>query len=498
MLIDFIPGALTYEQIVRYYAMPTEIVLSESIQKNVERGRAVVESQINDKKVVYGVNTGFGKFSNTVISDEKLYDLQYNLLVSHAVGIGTLLSDNLVQLIYFLKINTLAQGHSGVRWKVIAHLMAMQRAGIIPCVPSKGSVGASGDLAPLAHFALPMIGEGQVRSGDRMVTGKEALAAVGLSPIVLQPKEGLSMINGLQVSTALALEGIILTERLLKAAIEASALTIVGAAGRYDAFDERILACYRSESAQYVAEQLRARMCATSKALRVQDPYTLRCIPQVLGACYEQWEHAKRIMVEASNSVSDNPVVFAKESEIISGGNFHGQRISMASDNIALLLATMGNFSERRIALLMDPHFSGLPAFLVAQGGENSGLMMLQVTAAALASENKMYAHPASVDTIPTSNNQEDHVSMATFSGRRLCDMIDNVASIVAIECIAAVQAIDFRKPTNMPPALQKSYETIRNVVSFYDRDRSLSESIDAVKSIILSGLLEFPEEQKV
>lgn len=482
------PGKLTFADLKQYYIEPVSIVLDPSAKPNIQAARNTVTEFLKNKKIVYGVNTGFGKFSNTVIASEKLIDLQHNLIASHAVGTGALLSEKIVRFIYLLKINGLGQGYSGVRLELIQKLIALHNANVIPCIPSKGSVGASGDLAPLAHFTLPVMGEGKVWLNAEFMPGNVALQKLNMEALKFAPKEGLSMINGLQVSLALALEGVILTEYLLEAGVCAGALSIVAAGGRVDAFDKRIIDLLHSKSASRISKWLLTLLDLSSESKQVQDPYSLRCQPQVMGACLDQITHAKSILSEAINAISDNPLVFSDDKQILSGGNFHGQAISMAADVLAMVITTIGNLSERRIALLMDPNFSHLPAFLVEKGGENSGLMMIQVTAAALASENKVFAHPASVDTIPTSNNQEDHVSMATFSARRLREMLDNAMNIIAIELITSCQAIDFQKKMNLKQALKVYYDKLRADVVFYDKDRSLAESIEKVKQQIEKG----------
>jgi histidine ammonia-lyase len=482
------PGALGLESIIQYYLTPFRITLDSRARPIILAARHTVEECLKNNSVVYGVNTGFGKFSNTIISQEKLIDLQHNLILSHAVGTGPLLSESIIRLIYLLKINGLGQGYSGVRLELIEKLIEHHNAGIIPCVPSKGSVGASGDLAPLAHFSLPLMGEGKVWLNGECMPSKMALTKLKLSTLRFLPKEGLSMINGLQVSLALALEGLILSDYLLQATVCAGALSVVAAGGRRDAFDKRLIDLLNSNSASQISSWLLGLLHSQDGTKQVQDPYSLRCQPQVMGACLEQMSYARSVLSAAINAISDNPIVFSEDNQIVSGGNFHGQAISMASDGLAIAIATIGNMSERRIALLMDPNFSHLPAFLVERGGENSGLMMLQVTAAALASENKVYAHPASVDTIPTSNNQEDHVSMATFSAHRLGEMLENAMSIVAIELIASCQAIDFQNKTSLSPALKPYYDKVRKEVAFYNKDRSLAEGIEKVKSLILKG----------
>ena len=485
--IMILPGKLSIENVIDFYQSPSSIVLSLDAKKNIEAGRKVVEKCLSNHQIIYGVNTGFGKFANTIIAPEKLIDIQYNLLRSHAVGTGEYLSEEIIRLIYLFKISELAQGYSGVSYALISHLMAYYEAGIFPLVPSKGSVGASGDLAPLAHFSLPLIGEGEVTFRGKACMAHLALKELGLVPYKLGPKEGLSLVNGLQVSLALIMQAYILIDRVWRAALYAGALSCVALGCQTTAFDERVVRLLNSPSALKVSQYL-MKLIGSSHGAHVQDPYSLRCQPQVMGACLDTILHAKVILSAAINAVTDNPIVSIDDEEILSGGNFHGQNLALLADGLADVITTIGNISERRIAVLMEPHFSNLPAFLVENGGENSGLMMMQVTAAALASENKVFAHPASADTIPTSDNQEDHVSMSTFSARRLHDMLNNVANIVAIELICAAQAIDLRKNVKLTEPLEVAYHLIRDNVKFYDVDRIGSQDIQTISNLIKQG----------
>ena len=454
-------------------------------------GYDAVERIVKSGRPAYGINTGFGRLSQTRIPVEELEELQTNIVLSHAAGTGTLLDDAVVRLILALKIFALATGHSGVRPLLVERLLELYNGGMYPCIPAKGSVGASGDLAPLAHLSLALLGIGDVRVKGKRMPAREAIKA----PLKLAPKEGLALLNGTQVSTALALIGLFAAEDVFAAAVAAGSLSVDAAAGSDTPFDSRIHAL-RGQAGQQLVARFYADLVADSEIrrshlendARVQDPYSLRCQPQVMGACLDQMRHAARIFEIEAAAVTDNPLVFAENDEILSGGNFHAEPIALASDVLALTIAEVGALSERRIALLIDSTLSGLPPFLVEHGGVNSGFMVPQVTAAALASENKSLAHPASVDSLPTSANQEDHVAMATFAARRLSDMASNSAGIVAIELLAAAQGIDFRAPLKTSPKLQEIHSLIRSRVAFYGHDRYFAPDITAIQALIESG----------
>lgn len=459
---------------------------SELIQKIVAKGDAA-----------YGINTGFGKLAKTRIPDEQLELLQRNLILSHSVGTGELISDEVVRLILAMKIASLARGFSGIRASVIDSLIAMFNADIMPAIPVKGSVGASGDLAPLSHMTLALMGEGVVRVAGQMLPAAQALAKAGITPVVLAAKEGLALINGTQVSTALALNGLFLAERLLEAATITGAMAVDAAKGSDAPFDPRIHAV-RGQAGQISTAAIYRELLAGSQIRlshlendeRVQDPYCLRCQPQVMGACLDLINNVARNLLIEANAVTDNPLVFVDTEQVISGGNFHAEPVAFAADTLALAIAEIGSISERRIALLIDATISGLPPFLVPSSGLNSGFMIAHVTAAALASENKSHAHPASVDTIPTSANQEDHVSMATFAARRLHDMAHNTATIVGIELLAAAQGIDFHQPLRSSDHLMTVLQALRKQVPFYDKDRFFAPDIEAAKNMVLQGAL--------
>jgi histidine ammonia-lyase len=445
--------------------------------------------------VRYGITTGFGKFCDVVISGESNVTLQRNLIMSHAVGVGDPLPEEVVRAMMLLRVNALAVGDSGARLSTVLALLDMLNAGVVPVVPEKGSLGASGDLAPLSHMALSLCGMGECFYRGKRGPSSDALAAAGLVPVELVAKEGLALINGTQVSTALALHGLFMAERLLEAGTVIGALCVDAAKGSDAPFDPRIHAVRGQPGQIAVAAATRALLAGSQirrshldNDERVQDPYSLRCQPQVMGACRDLIGNAARTLLLEANAVTDNPLVFTDTNEVLSGGNFHAEPVAFAADTLALAIAEIGAISERRIALLIDSTLSGLPPFLVDNPGLNSGFMIAHVTAAALASENKSHAHPASVDSLPTSANQEDHVSMATYAGRRLAEMAHNTATILGIEWLAAAQGVDFHRPLTTSPRLARPYATLRAKVPFYDKDRLFAPDIEAALQLVLRG----------
>jgi histidine ammonia-lyase len=471
------------------------ITLADAAIPAIARSAEAVARIVSSGATVYGINTGFGALAQTAIPTHQLAELQRRLVLSHSVGVGDLLPDDVVRLIIALKIVGLARGHSGVRPVVIESLLALLRTGVLPCIPAKGSVGASGDLAPLAHLAATLIGEGRARIGTEIMPSAEALRRAGLDALVLAPKEGLALLNGTQVSTALALAALFRTERIFAAAIVTGALSVDAAKGSDTPFDARIHAARGQRGQMDVAALYRSLLAGSAireshaDCGRVQDPYSLRCQPQVMGACLDTIRHVAGILTIEANAVSDNPLVF-DNGDVLSGGNFHAEPVAIAADTLALAIAEIGALAERRLALLTDPVMSRLPAFLVTDPGINSGFMIAQVTAAALASENKSLAHPASVDSLPTSANQEDHVSMATFAARRLHDMAANTAGIVGIEWLAATQGIEFHAPCPTSPALARAMSIIRDQVAPYAEDRFFAPDIEAATSLVEAGAL--------
>lgn len=489
------PGKMTLAELRRVNLEPVKLSLDPSCRELIDQSHAAVQRVIAEDRVVYGINTGFGLLANTRIAPKDLELLQRSIVLSHAAGTGNMMDDSTVRLMMVLKINSLARGFSGIRNEVIDALIQLVNAEVYPCVPQKGSVGASGDLAPLAHMSTVLLGEGEVHYQGRRMSGAEGLAIAGLEPITLAPKEGLALLNGTQASTAFALQGLFAGEDLFAAAIVAGTFSVEAALGSRRPFDARIHEVRGHQEQIDTAAAYRYLLGESSEVgnshtqcEKVQDPYSLRCQPQVMGACLQQIRNSARVLLTEANAVSDNPLVFADQNEFISGGNFHAEPVAMAADNLALALAEIGALSERRMALLIDTHLSKLPPFLVNNGGVNSGFMIAQVTAAALASENKSMAHPASVDSMPTSANQEDHVSMATFAARRLIEMADNTSGILAIEMLSAAQGLDFRAPLKSSELIESAKTVLRNQVSFYDKDRYFAPDIEKAKQLVKQG----------
>ncbi|MFZ6743913.1 histidine ammonia-lyase [Undibacterium sp. JH2W] len=491
------PGQFTLSDLRSIWIKAQPLKLAESAYAAINASSATIDKIVAKGDAAYGINTGFGKLAKTRIPDDQLELLQRNLILSHSVGSGEFISDEIVRLILAMKIASLARGVSGIRASVIDSMIAMYNAGIMPTIPVKGSVGASGDLAPLSHMTLAMLGEGDARVNGKLVPAKEALAAAGIKPVVLAAKEGLALINGTQVSTALALNGLFLAERLLEAGTITGSLSVDAAKGSDAPFDARIHSS-RGQPGQIATAQIYRSLLEGSEIRqshlvndeRVQDPYCLRCQPQVMGACLDIINNAARTLLIEANAVTDNPLVFVETGEVISGGNFHAEPVAFAADTLALAIAEIGSISERRIALLIDSSISGLPPFLVPSSGLNSGFMIAHVTAAALASENKSHAHPSSVDSIPTSANQEDHVSMATYGARRLHEMAHNTATIVGIELLAAAQGVDFHAPLQTSAMLKQVHALLREKVAFYDKDRFFAPDIEAAKALVVEGHL--------
>ena len=467
------------------------LALDPSAWPAVDAGRATIERMLQSDRAIYGVNTGFGKLAHTRIANDKLRLLQRNLVLSHAAGVGDALPDAVVRLVLALKITSLARGRSGVRRVVIERLLGLLNKNVLPEIPAQGSVGASGDLAPLAHLSAVLIGEGFARVKGERHPGKEALAMAGLAPLELESKEGLALLNGTQVSTALALAALFGAEANLEAAFVAGALSTDAIKGSDTPFDARIHEARGQPGQIEAAAILRALMQGSAirqshlNCERVQDPYSIRCQPQVLGPCLDLVRYSARIFEIEANAVTDNPLVFAEDDEVLSGGNFHAEPIALAADALALAIAEIGALSERKIALLIDSTLSGLPPFLARDSGINSGFMVAHVTAAALASENKSLAHPASVDSLPTSANQEDFVSMATFAARRLGPMNANTANILAIELLAAAEGIGFHRPLKTTDVLERAIALIRASVPAFESDRFFAPAIETTASLV-------------
>jgi histidine ammonia-lyase len=468
--------------------------LSAHDRNRIGTANALVDKIVASGEVAYGINTGFGLLAQTRIPKEQLELLQRNLLLSHAAGVGEALPDAVVRLILALKINALARGHSGVTMGLIGALLTLLEREVYPLIPSQGSVGASGDLAPLAHLCAVLLGIGQVRIRGAVVPAADGLRQAGLSPIKLHAKEGLALINGTQVSTALGLAGLFGAENLFAAAVVAGAMSVDALKGSDSPFDDRIQQLRGQPGQIAVAREYRELIAGSAirashlECSRVQDPYSFRCQPQVMGACLDTLRNCAATLGIEANAVTDNPLLFTDSGEVLSGGNFHAEPVALAADALALAIAEIGSLSERRTAVLVDPKMSGLPAFLVNNSGLNSGFMIAQVTAAALVSENKTLAAPASVDSIPTSANQEDHVSMATHAARRLGPMVENAAAVVGIELLAAAQGIDFHRPARSSQRLEAAHAEIRRDVPFYAVDRYFAPDIEAARNWVKSG----------
>lgn len=496
------PGSMTLAQARQVFEAPLRVTLPDSADAAIQRGVDCVNRVVAEDRTVYGINTGFGLLAQTRIDHDNLEELQRSLVLSHATGVGEPMEDALVRLIMVLKVNSLARGFSGIRREVLDALLALVNAEVYPHIPLKGSVGASGDLAPLAHMSVVLLGEGKARHRGEWITARQALEIAGLQPLRLAPKEGLALLNGTQVSTAYALKGLFEAEDLFAAATVCGALTVEATLSSRSPFDARIHDA-RGQRGQIDAAAAYRHLLGERSEIsdshvhcdKVQDPYSLRCQPQVMGAVLTQIRQAAEVLAVEVNAVSDNPLVFSDEGDILSGGNFHAEPVAMAADNLALALAEIGSLTERRVSLMMDTHMSQLPPFLVENGGVNSGFMIAQVTAAALASENKALAHPHSVDSLPTSANQEDHVSMAPAAGKRLWEMADNVRGILAIEWLAACQGLDFRVDGSghrltSTPRLEQARKALRGQVDYYDRDRFFAPDIESATRLLTSRVL--------
>ena len=491
------PGHLSFSQLREVWQRPVKLSLNASAIDGINASVACVNTIVAEGRTAYGINTGFGLLAQTRIADDDLQNLQRSLVLSHAAGVGDALDDALVRLIMVLKINSLARGFSGIRLSVIDALIALVNAEVWPHIPAKGSVGASGDLAPLAHMSLTLLGEGKARWQGEWLPATEALKKAGLEPITLAAKEGLALLNGTQASTAFALRGLFEAQELFASAIVCGSLTTEAVLGSRRPFDARIHTA-RGQRGQIDAAALYRHVLTETSALsashhnceKVQDPYSLRCQPQVMGACLTQMRQVMDVLLAEANAVSDNPLVFAEQGDVISGGNFHAAPVAMAADNLALAIAEIGALSERRIALMMDKHMSQLPPFLVKNGGVNSGFMIAQVTAAALASENKALAHPHSVDSLPTSANQEDHVSMAPAAGRRLWEMAANTRGVLAVEWLAACQGIDLREGLTSSPLLEQARTALREQGAHYTQDRFFAPDIERATALLAQGTL--------
>ncbi len=495
--LTLVPGRLDLGTLGAWLSTPpVRLRLDPAFWPGVVAAAATVQKAAAGEEPVYGINTGFGKLARVRIEAARIEELQRRLVLSHMCGVGPPLDDATVRLVLLLKAASLSLGHSGVRRPTIEALLLLLAHDALPVVPSQGSVGASGDLAPLAHLAGALVGLGEIRlAGERLPAG-QALSRIGQAPLTLGPKEGLALLNGTQVSTALAIRGWHGAMRAFDAALVAGAMSVDAALGSDVPFDARLHRLRRQPGQAEVAARL-ARLLEGSAIRashldceRVQDPYCLRCQPQVMGACLDLLLEAGAVLEREANGVSDNPLVFADTNEILSGGNFHAEPVALAAERIALALAEIGSISERRIALLTDPAMSSLPAFLTPEPGLNSGMMIAQVTAAALQAENKHLANPVATESLPTSANQEDHVSMATYAARRLHTMAANLARILAIELLCAGQGIELRRPLRSSTPLEDALAKIRKVSPFLAEDRPLGGEIEALAGLIEAGAL--------
>ncbi len=485
------PGAVSLGELRTIWAGNTRIALDEASGRAMAASAEAVKHILASRRTVYGVNTGFGLLAQRRISDERLLELQRNLVLSHCCGVGEPLPERVVRLVLALKVIALGRGLSGVRPLIVENLLRLLENGIHPVIPAQGSVGASGDLAPLAHLAAALLGEGEVFRDGRRLSARDGLAAVGLEPLTLGPKEGLALLNGTQVSTALALDALFRAEHVFTAALVSGAMSLDALKGSDHPFDARIHEA-RGHPGQIAVAALLRRLVEDSAirashagCAKVQDPYSLRCMPQVMGAALDVLHNAASTLCVEANAATDNPLIFADGNEALSGGNFHAEPVVFAADMMANAISEVAAIAERRIALLVDPKMSGLPAFLVVDSGVNSGFMIPQVTAAALVAENRMLAHPASVDSLPTSANQEDHVSMATHGARRSGTIVANARQVIAIELLAAAQGLDFHAPLRTSPRLIAVHDTIRALSPALQSDRSLSADIAAISGMV-------------
>jgi histidine ammonia-lyase len=468
--------------------------LDDSSMQRVSEAAASVDRIVAGGETVYGVNTGFGLLASTRIPDDRLAELQTNLILSHSVGLGDPLPRHVTRLMIVLKLLGLGRGHSGVRPLVIEALEALLEHDAMPVIPSQGSVGASGDLAPLAHLISALMGKGKIDVRGDVLASEAALKKLGMQPLQLGPKEGLALINGTQASTAIALDALFTGERVFASAIAAGALSVDALKGSVKPFDSRISELRGQPGQIRVAAAIRDLLdgseigASHTRCGKVQDPYSFRCQPQVMGAALDLLENAARTLTIEAGAVTDNPILFPDENIAISGGNFHAQPVAFAADIISLALCEIGSISERRSAVLIDPKMSGLPPFLTEDSGVNSGMMITQVTAAALVSENKSLAHPASIDTIPTSAGQEDHVSMAPIAGRKAAQIARNAAGVIAIELMTSAQAVDFHLPLKTSAKLQKIHAKVREITPRFTSDRYWADEMAELQVAVLGG----------
>ncbi|MBE5395592.1 MULTISPECIES: histidine ammonia-lyase [Brevibacillus] len=485
---------LTIEQVAAIARKFEQIELTPEAVEKIRKSRSMVEQMVQNQQVVYGITTGFGKFSDVVIPQEDVSQLQENLIMSHACGIGDPYPTEVVRAMMALRINALAKGYSGIREETINLLIEMCNRGVHPIIPQQGSLGASGDLAPLSHMVLVMLGKGEAEVNGTRMPGKAALESAGLSPIRLEAKEGLALINGTQAMTALLCLAVADAHALIENADVIAAMTVEALHGIPKAFDPQLHLVRAHPGQQESARKLLAHLAGSERTtaqgeLRVQDAYSLRCVPQVHGATRDAWEYVRAAVTRECNSVTDNPILFAETGDVISGGNFHGQPMALAADFLAIAIAELANISERRTERLVNPQLSGLPGFLTEKGGLHSGFMITQYAAASIVSENKVLCHPASVDSIPSSANQEDHVSMGTTAARKLRTVIANSMKVLAIEYLAAAQAIEFGKG-KLGIGTEKAYAKLREVIPPLSEDREMHVDMAKAAELLASGCL--------
>lgn len=497
-------NSLTLEDFIRIVRGGFRVELSEEAMKRVEKARSLVDRFVQEEKVVYGITTGFGKFSDVVISSEEAKELQRNLIISHSCGVGNPLQEEAAKGIMVLRINALAKGFSGIRPSTLNTLVQMVNNNVNPVIPEKGSLGASGDLAPLAHMVLVMIGEGEAYYNGQRMPGAKAMEMAGIETVELTSKEGLALINGTQVMTSIGALALYDAIMLAKTADIAASLTIEALNGITDAFDPKVHNARghlgQINSADNLLKILKGSSMTTRQGeMRVQDPYSLRCTPQIHGATKDALEFIKSKVETEMNAATDNPLIFTEEEEVISGGNFHGQPIALPFDFLGIAIAELANISERRLERLVNPALSnGLPAFLTRKGGVNSGFMIVQYSAAALVSENKVLAHPASVDSIPSSANQEDHVSMGTIGARKAREILENTKKVIAMELMGACQAIDIRGKSGLGMGTEEAYRIIRDRITTLENDRIMYTDINMAEEIVQSWEIVSQVESKV
>lgn len=485
---------LSIEQVVACARQHASITLTKGAWERVAASRLMVEKMLQEERVVYGITTGFGKFADVRISPDDVSHLQENLIMSHACGMGEPYPAEVVRAMMVLRINALAKGYSGIRRETLQLLIDMCNRGVHPVIPEQGSLGASGDLAPLAHMVLVMIGKGEAEYQGARMTGAQALAAAGLTPVRLEAKEGLALINGTQAMTAQLCLALCDARLLLESAEVIAAMTVEALRGIPQAFDPQLHLVRPHPGQQESARRLLLHLHGSERVsrqgeLRVQDPYSLRCIPQVHGATRDTLEYVWTVVTRECNSVTDNPVLFCETGDVISGGNFHGQPMALSADFLAIAVAELANISERRTERLVNPHLSGLPGFLTEKGGLHSGFMITQYVAASIVSENKVLCHPASVDSIPSSANQEDHVSMGTAAARKLRTVVKNTGKVLAIEYLAAAQAIEFGEGA-LGAGTKRAYELIRQHIPRLVDDREMYPDLAKADELIRAGHL--------